>query len=104
MSEKVKDFLLAITGGIIFFLFVNAIMSNGFYSNYKTSWYAMENADKFSKVGKATMTNYLGLIKIGDDSYQTALVNAGITKIHHVDMESQGWFGKRVRTLYVYGE
>jgi len=104
MDEKVKEILLTgVLAVSILPLFI-ALMSNGVYSNYKTSMFAMENVSKYTKVGKATMTNYLGLIRTGDDSYQTALVNGGIKKIHHVDVEVKGTLFKKVLTTYVYGE
>lgn len=104
MDEKVKEFLLTGVLGLFIILLFNAIMSNGLYSNYKSSCFAMENVDKYSKVGKASMTNYLGLVRLGDDSYQSALTNGGISKIHHVDIEAKGNLFKKVVTTYVYGE
>jgi len=88
----------------IFSLFFIALITNGLYSNYRTYGTPLENATGYSKVGKSTMVNYFGLIRLGDDSYQTALKNGSITKIHHVDTESKGWLGKKVMTTYVYGE
>jgi hypothetical protein len=104
MNEKVKEFLLTGALGIFILLLFNAIMSNGIYNNYRTSMFAMENVSKYPKAGKVTMVNYLGLIRIGDDSYQTALTNGGISKIHHVDTEIKGTLFKKVITTYVYGE
>jgi len=38
-----------------------------------------------TKVGKSTAKGILGLVATGDASYQTAAINAGITKISHID-------------------
>jgi len=104
MDEKVKEFLLSgLLAGFMLLLF-NALMSNGIYNNYRTSMFAMENVSKYPKVGKATMVNYFGLARFGDDSYQTALKDGGISKIHHVDTEAKGTIFKKVITTYVYGE
>ncbi|MDR1202235.1 MAG: TRL-like family protein [Tannerellaceae bacterium] len=58
-----------------------------------------------TKVGTSTATGYLGLVAIGDASYQTAAKNAGITKISHVDEHNYTILG--IYTVYetiVYGE
>ncbi|MDD3013466.1 MAG: TRL domain-containing protein [Candidatus Gastranaerophilales bacterium] len=104
MDEKVKEFLLTGILAVFILLLFNAIMSNGVYNNYRTSMFAMENVSKYPKVGKATMVNYFGLARFGDDSYQTALKDGGISKIHHVDTEAKGTIFKKVMTTYVYGE
>jgi hypothetical protein len=104
LNEKTQEFIFYSVFSVFIVILFNAFMSNGVYNNYKTSMFAMENVSKYSKVGKATMVNYLGLARIGDDSYQTALKNGGISKIHHVDLESKGTIFKKVMTTYVYGE
>jgi len=59
-----------------------------------------------TKVGKATMTAFLGCVSLGDGSLQAALKDAGITRVHHVDYELEhflyGIFFKQ--TTMVYGE
>jgi len=58
-----------------------------------------------SKVGKATVNSYLGLIATGDASIKAAMDNAGITKIHHVDFEATSILGiVATYTVVVYGE
>lgn len=57
------------------------------------------------KVGRSMATGYIGLVAIGDASYQTAAKNAGITKISHVDKRNYSILG--IYTTYetiVYGE
>ena len=57
------------------------------------------------KVGRSSATGYLGLVAMGDASYQTAAKNAGITRISHVDKRSYTILG--LYTTYetiVYGE
>jgi hypothetical protein len=59
----------------------------------------------YSKIGKAECQSILGLIATGDASIETAAKNGGITRIHHVDYESNnilGIFGKF--TTVVYGD
>ena len=57
------------------------------------------------KVGISTAKSYLGMVAMGDASYQTAAKNAGITKITHVDKRNFTILG--LYTTYetiVYGE
>jgi hypothetical protein len=66
------------------------------------------NMDKVgtSKRGEASATAVLGLISVGDASIQAAMINGGITKIHHVDYDTtlvlSGLFHRL--TTIVYGE
>lgn len=58
-----------------------------------------------SKVGTAECKGILGLLATGDASIQTAAKSAGISKIHHVDYESNSILG--IISSYkvvVYGE
>ena len=58
-----------------------------------------------SKVGTAECVGYLGLVSMGDASIQTAAKSAGISRIHHVDYESNsivGIIGKY--KVVVYGD
>ena len=57
------------------------------------------------KRGEAKATSILGLFAFGDASIETAARNAGITKITHVDYESQQVLGLFASfTTVVYGE
>jgi len=63
------------------------------------------NANGFSKVGKAEATNILGLIQTGNCGLSEAMMNGGITKIHHVDMQITNvlmLYAKKI--IIVYGE
>lgn len=58
-----------------------------------------------SKVGTAECSGILGLIATGDASIQTAAKSAGISKIHHVDYESNSILGIISKyKVVVYGE
>jgi hypothetical protein len=58
-----------------------------------------------TKVGRSTARSIFGIYATGDASIQTAAKNGGITKIHHVDFESQSIFGVIADfTTVVYGE
>lgn len=57
------------------------------------------------KVGRSSAMGILGLVAIGDASYQTAAKNAGITRVSHVDKRDYTILG--IYTTYetiVYGE
>ena len=59
----------------------------------------------WSKVGRATCRNILGLVAYGDASIDEAAREAGIKTIHHVDAESTRiWFFYSQYTTVVYGE
>lgn len=58
-----------------------------------------------TKCGAAVSTSILGLVEIGDAGIQKASIAGGITKIHHVDMQTKSFlfiFCKK-KTI-VYGE
>jgi len=59
----------------------------------------------WSKVGRATCRNILGLVAYGDASIDEAARSVGITSIHHVDAESTRiWFFYSQYTTVVYGD
>ena len=51
----------------------------------------------WSRVGRASCRNILGLVAFGDATVEAAARSAGITTIHHVDAES-------VRVLFFYSQ
>ena len=62
-------------------------------------------AGGWSKVGRATCRNILGLVAFGDATVEQAAREAGIATIHHVDAESTRiWFFYSQYTTVVYGE
>ncbi|EKF75459.1 hypothetical protein A11A3_03844 [Alcanivorax hongdengensis A-11-3] len=74
------------------------------YGNVKAPLGATASADKPTRVGRASARSILGIIASGDASIQTAARNGGITEIHHVDYESQNFFGVLSEfTVVVYG-
>ena len=56
------------------------------------------------KVGKATCDNYLGLVQLGDCSYEAAMRNGKITQVNHHDTCTKGWFFYKHTTTRVYGD
>lgn len=76
------------------------------YTDVKAPLIATQH-QTYSKIGKAECTSILGLIATGDASIEAAAAaapNGGITKIHHVDYESNilGIYAKF--TTVVYGD
>ena len=62
------------------------------------------SADVPTKVGRSYARSIFGLWATGDASIETAAKNGGITKIHHVDHESQVILGIIADyTTIVYG-
>lgn len=62
------------------------------------------SADKPTKVGRSYARSIFGLWATGDASIETAAKNGGITKIHHIDHESQIILGVIADyTTIVYG-
>lgn len=57
------------------------------------------------KSGTSKFTNILGLVETGDAGIREAAVNAGIKKIHFIDVNEKSifFFFRRIRTT-VYGE
>ncbi|HZL99866.1 MAG TPA: TRL-like family protein [Planctomycetota bacterium] len=59
----------------------------------------------WSRMGKASCHNVLGLLAFGDATVETAARSAGITRIHHVDAASSRFlFIYSQYTTIVYGE
>ncbi len=78
--------------------------TGGLYTNLKQGEIATSNV-RGSKMGTATATAYLGLVAIGDASVNTAAMNAGITRISHVDSQKKSILGIITSTTtIVYGE
>lgn len=74
------------------------------YSNVSGPVAVGNSTDKPTKVGRATTRTILGAFATGDASIDTAAKNGGITKIHHVDHESQTILGVIADfTTVVYG-
>jgi len=74
------------------------------YTNLKAPFAVTSNSVS-TKVGTGEVTSILGLIATGDASIQTATKSAGITKIHHIDVECTNILGIfATYTVYVYGE
>jgi len=58
---------------------------------------------KGSKVGTSEATSILGMVATGDASIEAAKNNGGITKVSHVDFNSDnilGVYGKYTTTVY----
>lgn len=74
------------------------------YSNMKLPMAATGSAKEPTRVGRATVRSFFGVVATGDASIQTAAQNGGITEIHHVDYEAQSVFGVVSDfTVVVYG-
>ncbi len=74
------------------------------YSNVTAPALVTGSADKPTKVGRAYARSFFGLYATGDASIETAAKNGGITKIHHVDYETQNILGVIADfTTVVYG-
>ncbi len=58
-----------------------------------------------TKVGTAECKSFLGIMAIGDASIKAACQKAGITKIHHIDVQVKSILGFfATYTIIVYGE
>jgi hypothetical protein len=58
-----------------------------------------------SKVGTAKASSILGWFATGDASIDAAAKSAGITKIHHVDVQTSSVLGLIAKyEVFVYGE
>lgn len=74
------------------------------YGNVSAPMAATSAPEEASRVGRASVRSILGIFASGDASIQTAARNGGITEIHHVDYESQNFFGVLAEfTVVVYG-
>jgi hypothetical protein len=80
-------------------------LAGGAYSSYTVGDNLGPNTTIGHKVGEAKADAYLGLIAIGDASYNTAAQNGGIKKISHVDVNYSTILGiiSSYKTI-VYGE
>jgi hypothetical protein len=78
---------------------------NGFgYTNVSGPVSIGPNQDTPTKVGRASARSIMGFYAVGDASVETAAKNGGITKIHHVDYETQSILGVIADyTTVVYG-
>ena len=74
------------------------------YSNVKAPLLATDSNEKPTKIGRATARSVLGVYAVGDASIEAAAKNAGITRIHHVDYQTQSVLGVMADfTVIVYG-
>lgn len=74
------------------------------YTNLSGGLMATDNPDKPTKVGRASVRSLFGVYAVGNASIDAAAKNAGITRIHHVDYESESIFGVIADyTIVVYG-
>lgn len=82
----------------------NAPVNGIIYSHVTAPLMVTGSADKPTKVGRAVARSIFGLYATGDASIETAARNGGITKIHHVDHETQSYLGVLADyTTIVYG-
>lgn len=74
------------------------------YTNVSGPVAVGDTQDKPTKVGRATTRSLFGVYAVGDASISAAAKNGGITKIHHVDHETQTILGVIADyTTVVYG-
>ena len=79
-------------------------VTGALYSNVKAPMLATDSNEKPTKIGRATARSILGVYAVGDASIESAAKNAGITRIHHVDYQTQTILGVMVDfTVIVYG-
>ncbi|PTQ91075.1 TRL-like family protein [Agitococcus lubricus] len=79
-------------------------INGGFYTNVKAPMLVTDNPDKPTKIGRASVRTILGVYAVGDASIEAAAKNAGITRIHHVDYQSENILGVVADfTVIVYG-
>ena len=82
----------------------NAPVNGLIYSNVTGPVGVTGSADKPTKVGRSTARSLFGLYATGNASIEEASKNGGITKIHHVDHETQVILGVVADfTTVVYG-
>lgn len=75
------------------------------YTNVKGPVTATQNDTRPTKVGRASARSIMGWWAMGDASIDTAAKNGGISKIHHVDFETQTVLGVIADfTVVVYGD
>ena len=74
------------------------------YTNMSTPLLVTASQEKPTKVGRATVRSIMGFYASGDASVETAARNGGISRIHHVDVETQSILGVIADvTTVVYG-
>ncbi len=74
------------------------------YTNLSGPLAATDNPEKPTKIGRSSVRSILGVYAVGNASIEAAAKNAGITRIHHVDYETQSIFGVLTDfTVVVYG-
>ena len=79
-------------------------VTGSLYTNVRAPLLVTDSSDKPTKVGRATMRSILGIYAVGDASVEAAVKNAGITRIHHVDYQTQSILGMMADfTVIVYG-
>jgi len=79
-------------------------VNGALYTNVRAPMLVTESPDRPTKVGRATMRSILGIYAVGDASIESAAKNAGITRIHHVDYQTQNILGVMADfTVIVYG-
>lgn len=82
----------------------NAPVSGLLYSSVTGPVGVTGSADKPTKVGRASARSFFGLYATGNASIEEAARNGGITKIHHIDHETQIILGVVADyTVIVYG-
>ncbi len=75
------------------------------YNNIRGPIMATSSDKEPTRVGRASVSSFAGIVSTGDASIQTAMKNGGITEIHHIDYESQNMFGLMAKfTVVVYGD
>ena len=108
--KKIKILILgfAILLGTSFILSSCAAVGFGLFTDVKSTSFALAtrmDATSFQKEGKSESQNILGLINTGDCSVTEAMKAGGITKIHHVDIQTVNYLGLFGKTItHVYGE
>lgn len=84
---------------------VQSPVNGWLYTDIKSPLALGESNARPNKVGRASVTSYMGLVTTGDASIQSAMKQAGITKIHFIDYESRSFMGVYSEfTAVVYGE
>jgi hypothetical protein len=64
---------------------------------------ATSNNGPTTKVGESDCKTYFSLIHTGDCGYETAKASAGITSVHHTDINTKNFFIYSTSKTQVYG-
>jgi len=84
---------------------VQSPVSNGLFFTAVSGPGTVTANDVYSKVGRSSCRSILGVVSTGDASINAAMINGGITKIHHVDYRSMSVLCVFAKfTTIVYGE